>query len=123
MYSKRSPSWSVALALSQRFTVKGPIDAAQQLSWVDLERHQSHILQLVAVFLGWSLSWMECKPASHVFMVLSLLTVVNRIQDYEILQRSIASEHRAKYLIISPSAWCKARGKVCGTGGRKRIGC
>ena len=30
MYSKRSPSWSVAFALSHRLTVNGPMDAAQK---------------------------------------------------------------------------------------------
>ena len=49
----------------------------------------------------------KTQASSHALRALSLLTIVDRVEDYEILERSVAGQHRAKNLISSPSASAK----------------
>ncbi len=47
------------------------------------------------------------QPASLVLRVLGLLTIINRVQYYEILQCSVAAQHGTKDLIVGPPAPCR----------------
>ena len=88
----------------------GPLKLHSHLNWINLAQCPMHIFLLEARIFGYSISMVVYGNASQELILSSLLTIIHRVQDYEVLKCSIAAQHRAKYLILSPPAWCSEQG-------------